>query len=269
MNPIFPGSGRPASIARFGEPKAIKTGEGGSITLIADRVDPSTASKGVVLYFHGNGEVVEDLAYLLPFFRRAKVHTLFVEYPGYGNAPGKPSEKECFQTSLETYDWAKKEFPNLPIIAAGWSLGSSVAAYLASEREVSHLLMLSAMTSMKEVVQRLIPLVPEILLRGNEFDTTRFIERVKGPVTLIHGTEDNLVPFSMGQKLKGLLGDKARFVPIDGATHNDLFFRGGSAIEAEIQLLVTALPSERGRASDSRPSPLPESASRPTRSGPE
>ena len=125
------------------------------------------------------------------------------------------------------------------------------------------------MTSMKEVVQRLIPLVPEILLRGNEFDTTRFIERVKGPVTLIHGTEDNLVPFSMGQKLKGLLGDKARFVPIDGATHNDLFFRGGSAIEAEIQLLVTALPSERGRASDSRPSPLPESASRPTRSGPE
>lgn len=238
MNPISPGSGRPASIPRFGEPRVIQTEEGRSIALIADRADPSTASKGVVLYFHGNGEVVEDLAYLLPFFRKVKVHTLFVEYPGYGNAPGKPSEKECFRTALEAYDWAKKEFRNLPIIAAGWSLGSSVAAYLASEREVSHLLMLSPMTSMKEVIKRLMPSVPEILLKENEFDTTRFIGRVKGPVTLIHGTEDDLVPFSMGQRLKGLLGDKARFVPIDGATHNDLFFRGRAEIEAEIQRVV-------------------------------
>lgn len=209
----------------------MKAASGREIYLIADLVPQA---KGVALYFHGNGEVAEDLDYLLPFFRKAGLSLLLIEYPGYGHAAGSPSEKEIYQTALEAYDWAKKGFPNLPIIAAGWSLGSSTAAYIASEREVSHLLMLSAMTSMKEVIQRLMPFVPDFLLKGNEFDTTRFLSKVKAPVTLIHGEEDDLVPFSMGQELKRILGDRAKFIPIRGASHNDLFFRGAPQIEGEI-----------------------------------
>jgi fermentation-respiration switch protein FrsA (DUF1100 family) len=233
MNPIFPGAGRPKETPRFGEAKKVKTASGREIYLIADRI-PEKEAKGIVLYFHGNGEVAEDLDYLLPFFRQAKLGLFLIEYPGFGHAPGSPSEKEIYQTALEAYDWAKKGFPNLPIVAAGWSLGSSAAAYIASEREVAHLLMLSAMTSMKEVIKHLIPFVPDFLLKGNEFETTRFLQKVRAPVTLIHGEADDLVPFSMGQRLKEILGDRARFVPIRGASHNDLFFLGAPQIEEEI-----------------------------------
>jgi alpha-beta hydrolase superfamily lysophospholipase len=234
MNPIFPGAGRPAEKPRFGEPRKIKSLAGREIYLILNPTNPPSDAKGVVLYFHGNGEVVEDLDYLLSYFHKARLTLILVEYPGYGHAPGSPSEKEIYQTALEAYDGMKKEFPNLPFIAAGWSLGSSVAAYVASEREVSHLFMLSAMTSMKEVIRRLMPLVPDFLLKGNEFETTRFISKVKAPVTLIHGEEDDLVPFSMGQELKRILGERAKFIPLRGASHNDLFFRGASQIEGEI-----------------------------------
>ncbi len=238
MNPIFPGASRPAETPRFGEPRIAKTSTGQSMYMIVDRIHPTETANGVVIYFHGNGEVVEDLAYALPFFRKAKLHTLFVEYPGFGNAPGSPSQATCYQTALEAYDWAKKEFPKLPLIGAGWSLGSSVAAYVASEREISHLLMLSAMTSMKEVIKRLMPFVPDLLLKGNEFETTRFLSKIKEPVTLIHGEADDLVPFSMGKELASLLGDRARLIPIRGTSHNDLFFRAEREIEAEILRIV-------------------------------
>jgi len=234
MNPIFPGASRPAEKPRFGEARKIKSPAGREIYLILNPTNPPSDAKGVALYFHGNGEVVEDLDYLLTYFRKARLALILVEYPGYSHAPGSPSEKEIYQTALEAYDWAKKEFPNFPIVVAGWSLGSSVAAYIASERVVTHLLMLSAMTSMKEVIQRLMPFVPDFLLKGNEFDTTRFLQKVRAPVTLIHGERDDLVPFSMGQRLKEILGDRAKFISVRGASHNDLFFLGAPQIEGEI-----------------------------------
>ncbi len=238
MNPIFPGASQPPQAPRFGEARVTKTASGHSLYMILDRIHPVSETRGVVLYFHGNGEVVEDLAYLLPVFRASKLHLVLVEYPGYGNAPGSPSEKEIRRTAIEAYDWARKEFPDLPVIAAGWSLGSSVAAFLASEREVKHVLMLSAMTSMKEVVLNLMPFVPTLLLKGNEFETTQILSKIKAPVTLIHGDKDDLVPIAMGRELQKRLGDKSRLVVIPGASHNDFFFLGAKEIQSEVARAV-------------------------------
>jgi len=240
---LFPGTERSPGISRFGEPRKIQTSTGRTIYLIADLFQPASEAKGLVLYFHGNGELVEDLDYLIPFFRRAKLNALLIEYPGYGNAPGKPSEKEIYQTALSAYDWAQKEFPTLPKIAMGWSLGSTVAAYVALEREVAYLFLLSAMTSMKETAQNLFPGVPDLLLKGNEFDVTRLFPKLKAPVTIIHGTEDDLVPIRMARTLKSLLGGRGRLIEIQGALHNDLYLRGKGEIENELRRIAEAIDS--------------------------
>src|SRR4030095_75343 len=198
MNLLFPGADRSPETPRFGEPRKIRTPTGRTIYLIAELSQPAREAKGLVLYFHGNGELVEDLDYLLPFLRSAKLNALFIVYPGFGHAPGKPSEKEIYQTAaLSAYDWAQKEFPILPKIAMGWSLGSTVATYLALEREVSYLFLLSAMTSLRETAQYLFPGVPDLFFTGNEFDVTRLVPKIKAPVSILHGTEDNLVPVRM------------------------------------------------------------------------
>lgn len=238
MNPIFPGADRPPETPRFGEARVITSAEGRKVYMIVDRIHPASQAKGIVLYFHGNGEVVEDLDYVLPFFQTVSFHTVLVEYPGFGNAPGAPSETTLFQTSLDAYAWVKKELPDLPVMAAGWSLGSSVAAYLASEKKVAGLLMLSAMTSMKEVIKRLIPFLPDFILKGNLFETTRFLPKVSVPTALVHGVEDDLVPVQMGRRLKEILGDRALLLEVSGATHNDLFFRAKDAIQSEVLRLA-------------------------------
>ncbi|MFO1518408.1 MAG: alpha/beta hydrolase [bacterium] len=241
MNFIFPGADRPLETPRFGEAQKIKAPSGREIYFIANLVTAPAKAKAVVLYFHGNGEVVEDLDYVVPFFEKAGWHSFFVEYPGYGHAPGTPSERELGATALGAYDWAKKQYPTLPIIVAGWSLGSAVAAKLAVEREANHLLLLSAMTSMREVVLRLYPSAPATLLEGNEFDTARFIKKLRAAVTILHGEKDDLVPFMMGKELKTLLGQRARFVPIPGAGHNDFYLRGASILEEEILRIAYSL----------------------------
>jgi uncharacterized protein len=241
MNPIYPAAGRALETPRFGEPKTIKTPAGRELYLIANLLPPSEKPRGIVLYFHGNGEVVEDLDYVLPFFRKVQWDVFLIEYPGYGHAPGNPSEKELYQTALSAYDWARKEYPTRPIFAAGWSLGSSVAAKLAVEREVKHLLLLSAMTSMRDVILHLFPTVPPSLLEGNEFDTARFIKKLRAPVSIIHGEKDNLVPIEMGRELKRLLGEKARFISVPKASHNNLYLLGETQIESEI-LRIAGIP---------------------------
>lgn len=238
---LFPGASRPPTPARFGEPRTIQTSTGRRIYLIADLSQPAREAKGLVLYFHGNGEMVEDLDYLLPFFRRAQVNALLIEYPGFGHAPGKPSEKEIHQTALSAYDWAQKEFPTLPKIAMGWSLGSTVATYLALEREVSYLFLLSAMTSLRETAQNLFPGVPDLFFTGNEFDVTRLVPKIKAPVSILHGTEDNLVPVRMARSLKGLLGGRGRLIEIQNTSHNDLYIKGAKEIEGELRRIADAV----------------------------
>jgi pimeloyl-ACP methyl ester carboxylesterase len=242
MNPIFPGAARALENPTFGSAQTIQMPTGRIIYLIESKGIENEKPKGIVLYFHGNGEMVEDLSYLLPFFQKAKLNAYFIEYPGYGHAPGVPSEKEIYATALAAFDWVRKKYPTTPIIAMGWSLGSAVAAKLALEREVSYLLLLSAMTSMKDVILRLFPSVPEALMKENEFDTALFVKKLKAPVTLIHGEVDDLVPFQMGLELKRLFGPHTQFISIPGAAHNDLYPRGAKEIESELLRIVSSFP---------------------------
>src|SRR5215831_1643898 len=133
MNFIFPGADRPLETTRFGTPFSLILPGGLSLYLLIDRELPPDLVQATVLYFHGNGEVVEDLDYVLPFFRAVHWATVFVEYPGYGHAPGKLGEAAFYQSALGAYDQVRRELlPRLPVVAAGWSLGTPVASYLAT-----------------------------------------------------------------------------------------------------------------------------------------
>jgi len=239
MNLIFPGSERHPEAPRFGTPTHIHLSEGRSLYLLIDNeIDPSQA-KAVVLYFHGNAELVEDLDYVLPFFRREAWITVLVEFPGFGHNPGKPGEAAFYQTSLDAYDQVRREiFPNLPVIAAAWSLGTPVAIHLAAKREVMHLFLLSAVTSMVEVGQALYPMTPEFYFEDAAFETKELWSQVHTPITLLHGDEDELVPVQMSRDLKDFWADQARLVEILEAGHNDIFLLGASVIRTELERIA-------------------------------
>jgi len=244
MNLIFPGADRHPEAPRFGTPLNLRLASGRSLYLLIDKeIDPAQA-KAVVLYFHGNAELVEDLDYVLPFFRREAWVTVLVEFPGFGHHPGKPGEAAFYQAALDAYDQVTREiFPGLPVIAAGWSLGTPVATYLAAKRETAHLVLISGMTSMLEVAQGLYPMTPDLFFKDAVFDTREYWPQVREPVTLIHGDEDELVPVTMSRDMKKFWGEQARLVEVPEAGHNDIYLRGAEAIRQELERIAKEIQS--------------------------
>ncbi|HKY63554.1 MAG TPA: alpha/beta hydrolase [bacterium] len=241
MNLIFPGADYPHKPNAFGTPIAAEA-EGRRIYLLVDdQIDPHQA-KAVALYFHGNAEVVEDLDYVPPFFRRETWLTVLVEFPGYGHCPGVPGESSFYQAGLDAYDYVAKNLcPGLPVVVAAWSLGTPAAMYLAAQRKVAHLFLLSAMTSMVEVAQALYPMTPDLYFKDARFEVKGFWDKIQAPVTLIHGDEDEIVPVNMSRELKRHWQDQAELYEIPEGGHNDIYLLGAATIRQSLEKIAKGL----------------------------
>jgi len=180
------------------------------------------SGKTVVAYFHGNGEDLADSIPMVSLLRTLGMGVLAVEYPGYGVADGRPSEQGAYQAAETALRWLKSEqgvdFGR--VVLLGWSLGSGVASEMAKRELGARLILISPFTSVPEMVRRFIPFFPARFVRYR-FDTVSKAASIGIPVLIIHGTEDEVVPFEMGRRLAGAF-PQAKLVPVEGGGHNDL-----------------------------------------------
>jgi fermentation-respiration switch protein FrsA (DUF1100 family) len=178
--------------------------------------------KTVVAYFHGNGEDLADSIPMVSLLRSLGVGVLAVEYPGYGVAGGRPSEQGAYAAGEAALRWLRSErgIDRDRVVLLGQSLGSGVATELAKRGLGARLVLISPFTSAAEMARRMFPLFPARFVRYR-FDTLAKAPGISVPVLIIHGTEDEVVPFAMGQRLAGVF-PQARFVPIWSGRHNDL-----------------------------------------------
>ena len=188
--------------------------------------DWSDAGPGtpVVVHFHGNGEQVGDLGWLAELYREQGVSFAAVEYPGYPSAGGSPSEHALEQAAQAALTWLT---PDLQIdkrrlILSGQSLGTGVAMKLAAKGWGTRLILLSPYTSLPDVAAGAFSMFPVRVLMLDRYDSLGLAPRVGLPALVIHGTVDEVIPFALGKRLSGALPG-ARFVPIEGAGHNDLW----------------------------------------------
>jgi uncharacterized protein len=154
----------------------------------------------LILFAHGNGELAEYWVGEFGPARSRGAAVLLLEYPGYGGAPGSPSEASIRAAALAAYDWAASD-PRVDrnrIIAWGRSLGGGAAAILAAERPVAALILESAFTSVRPLAARY--LLPGWLVR-DPFDNLRALRDYRGPLLVLHGTADRIVPIAEGRAL--------------------------------------------------------------------
>ena len=110
-----------------------------NLSIIKFRTD--SAPKGIVLFFHGNMENVEHYSQYPSLFTRNGFELWMIDYPGFGKSTGKRNEKNLYRDALLMYEKASKEIDRDSIIVYGKSIGTGVAAYLASERPVRRLIL--------------------------------------------------------------------------------------------------------------------------------
>ena len=182
-------------------------------------VRPHDGAKAL-LYFGGNAE---DVSLSLPSFsRNFPEHAIYLlHYRGYGGSSGTPSEEAIQKDALALFDTVHAKHPN--IVVVGRSIGSGVAVYLASQRPVSRLVLVTPYYSLEELAARLYPYIPVSWLLLDKFESWRYAPRVGAPTVLVVAENDEVIPRSSTERLYASFGKGvATLKVIAGATHDTI-----------------------------------------------
>ena len=197
-----------------GPAEPITWAEGSGLLLLPDSTRPAP----LFIFFHGNAETAGNWVDEFETMRRSGWATLLVEYPGYAGTPGAPSEASIIRAASGAFDWAARDprIDSARIVAWGRSLGSGPAARLAAERPVSGLILESGFTGVAPLAARF--LVPRFLVR-DPFDNLAALRRYSGPLLVIHGAHDEVIPYAHGEALAAAVPGST-FVTVQ-CGHND------------------------------------------------
>jgi fermentation-respiration switch protein FrsA (DUF1100 family) len=130
----------------------------------------------------------------------AGLNALLVEFPGYGHSRGKPSRSTLRETFILAFDWlaGRADVDADRIVAYGRSLGGGVAGDLALNRPIGALVLQSTFSSASAIAREMF--VPGFLVR-DRFDNRRAVSDFSGPVLLMHGLRDDVIPYAHAEAL--------------------------------------------------------------------
>lgn len=227
-----------------------------------------------VLLLHGNAGDVSDRTPLALGLIREGISVLLLEYRGYGGSEGSPSEEGLHLDALAAYDFLLRQVGDPgEVVVFGRSLGGAVGARLAATRPTGGLILESAFTSLEAMAGTLYPFVPGFLFRRlrGRFDTLGRVREVNVPMLVVHGTEDEIVPFRMGKELTEATGARGEWLAVPGAHHNDVFQVGGTpyfrTLGEFIRRQIRGGPEERGPPRSDPPYPSEGSRAQDRRQG--
>ena len=191
---------RPLSPSRGVEPVVIDGSAGGYQALLLPSHAATRTRSPIVIFAHGNGELAADWIDEFEPMRDWGWSVVLLEYPGYGGAPGTPSETSIRDAGLAVFDWAVAD-PRVDaarIVAYGRSIGGGAAVQIATARPVAALILESSFTSTRPLAARYG--IPGWLVR-DVFDNLKALAGYRGPLLVIHGSDDQLISVREGQAL--------------------------------------------------------------------
>jgi uncharacterized protein len=178
--------------------------------------------KGVVLYFHGNRQNIERYAPRAPQFTKNNYEVWMIDYPGYGKSTGEFTEQNLYDWALVFYKLARAHYSKDSIIIYGRSLGSGIAAQLASVRDCKALILETPYYSFTSLAGTWFPIYPVGSIIKFKLPTYEYLKKVAAPVTILHGTGDGVIPYRNAKRLVPYLKKGDEFVTIEDGSHNNL-----------------------------------------------
>jgi pimeloyl-ACP methyl ester carboxylesterase len=223
---IFPGAGsspgapNESALSAAGiERWWLDTDEGKVEAWYAQSDQVSATEPGpAVIFAHGNAEVIDGYIHLVTAWRAMGVSVLLVEFRGYGRSDGVPSQQAITEDAVRFYDRlvARPEVDPQRVFFQGRSLGGGVVCDLAIQRPPAALILMSTFTSVARMARSY--LVPGFLV-SHPFDNLGMLADYEGPILLIHGKKDRMIPVSHAREMAKVAPDATLIeYPCD---HND------------------------------------------------
>jgi alpha-beta hydrolase superfamily lysophospholipase len=187
---------------------------------------PDSVCKGVVLYFHGNRENIERYAPHAGNFTKNNYEVWMIDYPGFGKTTGKRTEQTLYEDAMQLYKMARGRFSGDSIIIYGKSIGTGIASQLASVRSCKTLILETPYYSMDALMQHYAFIYPVSWMTNYHFPVYKYFEVIQAPITIFHGTRDEVIPFDESERLikayDEVHGPKRELIAIEKGKHNDL-----------------------------------------------
>ncbi len=179
--------------------------------------------QGVILYFHGNRGSLRRWGEIVLFFARKQYDVVIMDYRGYGKSNGKITEKNLYNDAQLFYNYTLEHYPEDQITVYGRSIGTGIAVKTASQNQPCNLILETPYYDIKDIVESWLPHLPTNILLRYKIPSGNFIQDVKCPITIFHGTDDGVVPYKTGMKLyESIPNQNKQMITIEGGSHNDL-----------------------------------------------
>lgn len=180
--------------------------------------------RGTVLFLHGNAGNISHRLDSIAIFHELGLDTLIIDYRGYGQSEGKPSEEGTYLDAEAAWRYLLTRRGKDPsrIVVFGRSIGGGVAAWLAARHESAALIVESSFTSAVDIAAQLYPYMPVRLMARLKYPVADNLAKVQSPVLVVHSRDDEIIPFAMGERLYDLAPSPKAFIELRG-DHNNGF----------------------------------------------
>jgi pimeloyl-ACP methyl ester carboxylesterase len=215
------------------------------------RLVPSVASPGprtLIMGFAGNAWNAEDMAgYLHELFPAVEV--VAFHYRGYRPSTGRPGAAALLEDAPRVYDCAIPGRGEANVVAVGFSIGSGVAAHLASKRPLAGLVLVTPFDSLEQLAREHYGWLPVRILLRHRMSPVDDLRQVAAPVALIAAERDTLIPQQRTEPLRKAARSLVLDRTIAGAGHNDIYANPefARAMHQAIALIEDRAKADRAR----------------------
>jgi hypothetical protein len=177
-----------------------------------------------LLFFHGNAGNISGRLESVQQFHRLGLNVLIVDYRGYGQSTGSPSEEGIYTDAATCWQYLTGTRGIAPedIVIFGRSMGGGPATWLASRHTPGAVILESVFTNVPDIGAHHYSFLPVRALATNQFDNESRVAKIDAPTLHIHSREDRVVPFELGRKVYKASAEPKQFLEIQGG-HNDGF----------------------------------------------
>lgn len=181
------------------------------------------STKGYVIFYHGNALNAQGNPQRLGIFLENGFDVIMPDYRGFGKSGGSIKSEEQFYADAQlVYDYMKSNHSEDSLYVVGYSMGTGLATYIAANNNPKSLVLWAPYFSMESVLKHYYPFLPAFIL-DFPLRTDLWFPKVKSPVTVFHGTEDRVLPFSESEKLSSIFKSSDTLIVLSGEQHGFLF----------------------------------------------
>lgn len=212
----------------------VKTADNKLLNAILFKAD---SSKGVIFYLHGNAGSLSSWGNVAKTYTALNFDVFMLDYRGYGKSEGTINGQTRFFQDIQTaYDQLKTKYPENKIIVLGYSIGTGLAAKVASTNNPKLLILQAPYYSLTDMMRHTYPIIPTFILKY-KFETDKYIKDCRMPIVVFHGDQDEVIYYGSSLKLQKEFRKQDTLITLHGQGHNGM--TENADYEMELQKVLT------------------------------